>query len=162
MDFKVSVPAIEKLVDYAASGIGSVAGSMLASWKACQEARAKAIAAEGEVEAQKILTAGQADTLQMIANAQANARSTLVSPNSAIQGQLDFANTVTQRIQFQEDKRQSNIGAVVRLAASELEGTNVQDHEPDHDWTARFFNDIQDVSAEETRVLYWENSGWGS
>ena len=56
MEIKVSIPAIEKLLDYSASGIGSVAGSMLVSWKARQEAKAKAIAATGEVEAQKILT----------------------------------------------------------------------------------------------------------
>ena len=26
--------------------------------------------------------------------------------------------------------------------------------EPDHDWTARFFNDVQDVSSEDTQLLY--------
>ena len=154
MEIKVSIPAIEKLLDYSASGIGSVAGPMLASWKAFQEAKAKAIAAKGEVEAQRILTEGQATTMDIIATAQANARSILVSPNSNVQGQLDFAHTVTQRIQFQEEKRQSNIETVVRKAASELESKEVENHEPDHDWTARFFNDIQDVSTEEMQQLY--------
>ena len=154
MEIKVSIPAIEKLLDYSASGIGSVAGSMLVSWKARQEAKAKAIAATGEVETQRILTEGQADTMEIIATAQANARSILVSPDSNVQGQLDFAHTVTQRIQFQEEKRQSNIESVVRQAASELEDKHVEDHEPDHDWTARFFNDIQDVSTKETQLLY--------
>ena len=50
MDIKVNIPALEKLMDYSASGIGSVAGSILVSWKARQEAKAKAIAAKGEVE----------------------------------------------------------------------------------------------------------------
>ena len=154
MKIKVSIPAVEKLVDYTASGIGSVAGTMLLPWSTRQEAKAKAIAAEGEVEAQRILTEGQADTMEIIAAAQANARSILVSPDSNVRGQVDFSHTVTQRIQFQEEKRQSNIEAVVRQAASELENKHVEDHEPDHDWTARFFSDIQDVSNQETQILY--------
>ena len=154
MEIKVSIPAIEKLLDYSASGIGSVAGPMLVSWKARQEAKAKAITAKGTVEAQRTLTAGQADAMNIIATAQANARSILVSPDSNVQGQLDFDHAVTQRIQFQEEKRQSNIETVVRQAASELEDKHVEDREPDHDWTARFFNDIQDVSTKETQLLY--------
>ena len=154
MDMGMLVPGINKLADYAASGIGSVAGPMLASWRARREANAKLIAAKGEAEAQKILAEGQANTLGIIASAQANARSILVSSDSAVQGQLEFGAAVTQRIQFQEEKRQSNIGQVVTKAALELEGKDVDDHEPDHDWTARFFNDVQDVSAEGTQLLY--------
>lgn len=45
----VSVPAIEKLVDYLASGVGVVGGTMLASWRARNEAKARLIAAQGEV-----------------------------------------------------------------------------------------------------------------
>ena len=154
MEIKVSVPGIEKLLDYAASGIGSVAGPMLASWRARQEAKAKAIAARGEVESQKILTEGDATTMGMIAAAQADARSILVSPDSTVRGELEFAEAITQRIQFQEEKRQSNIGQVMTQTALELEGKAVEDHEPDHDWTARFFNDVQDVSTKEAQLLY--------
>lgn len=154
MDIESLVPALGKLADYAASGIGSVAGPMLASWKARREANAKLIAAKGEAEAQRILAEGQATTMQIIANAQANARSMLVSPDSIIQGQLEFGEAITQRIQFQEEKRQSNIWQVLTKAALELEGKEVADHEPDHDWTARFFNDVQDVSSEEMQQLW--------
>lgn len=154
MDINLRVPAIEKLLDFAASGIGSVAGPMLASWRARQEAKAKAIAAHGEAEAQRIITEGQATTMGIIASAQADARSILVSPDSNVKGQLEFGAAVTQRIQFQEEKRQSNIGQIVTQAALELEGKEVEDNEPDHDWTARFFNDIQDVSTQETQFLY--------
>lgn len=154
MEVKLSVPAIEKLLDYAASGIGSVAGPMLASWKARRGYGARQIAAKGEVEVQRILTEGQASTMHIIASAQAEARSILVSSDSNVQGELDFAQTVTQRIQFQEEKRQTNIGAVVRQAALELGDKDVQDHEPDHDWTARFFSEVQDVSSEEMRSLW--------
>ena len=85
--------------------------------------------------------------MRTIANAQADARAILVSPDSIIRGELDIAQTITQRNQFQEEKRQRNIGTVVGQAALELGDKDVVDSEPDHDWTARFFNDVQDVSS---------------
>ena len=154
MEIGPLVSGISKLADYAASGIGSVAGPMLASWKARREANAKLIAAKGEVEAQGILAEGQAHAIQIIASAQADASAILVSPDATVQGQLDFGAAVTQRIQFQEEKRQSNIAAVIGQAAYELGAREVQDHEVDHDWTARFFTDVQDVSSEEMQRLW--------
>ena len=106
------------------------------------------------MEAQRILAEGQAHAMQIIARAQADARSILVSPDATVQGQLDFGAAVTQRIQFQEEKRQSNIAAVIGHAAQELGDREVQDHEVDHDWTARFFNDVQDVSSDEMQRLW--------
>lgn len=44
---ELNIKALEKLLDHAASGVGSVAGSMLTPWKAGREAQAKQIAAEG-------------------------------------------------------------------------------------------------------------------
>ena len=154
MKLRVSVPGLEKLADYTASGIGSVAGTMLLPWRARQEVKARLISAQGEMEAERILTEGRAATMHIIADAQAKARATLVSPDSNVKGELDFTDTVAQRIQFQEEKRQRNIESVVRQAASELGDKDVKDHEPDHDWTARFFNDIQDVSTEDAQLLY--------
>ncbi len=98
MEIGSLVSGIIKLAEYAASGIGSVAGPMLVSWKARREANAKLIAAKGEVEAQRILAEGQAHTIQIIANAQADARAILVSPDATVQGQLDIGAAVTQRI----------------------------------------------------------------
>ena len=112
------------------------------------------MAAQGEVEAQKILAEGRAVTMRIIAAAQADARSALVSPDAVLQGEVTISDLVNQRIQFQEEKRQANIGSVVRNAASELGDAEVQDHEVDHDWTARFFNDVQDVSSEEMQKLW--------
>ena len=48
----------------------------------------------------------------------------------------------------------ANIQAVTATAAVMLEGTEVDDAEPDHDWTARFFNDVQDVSSEKLQALW--------
>lgn len=46
-DVNVKVPALEKLLDYVASGIGAVAGPILAKWKARRNAGARVIEAEG-------------------------------------------------------------------------------------------------------------------
>ena len=154
IDVNIRVRALEKLVDYTASGIGSTAGFFFSRMTARRDAEAKLIAAEGEAQVQRALGEGQATTMQIIATAQANARSTLVSPDAVVQGEVAFTEHVTQRIQFQEHKRQANIESVVRQAAVELGDKEVQNHEVDHDWTARFFNDVQDVSSEDMQQLW--------
>lgn len=116
---------------------------MLATWKARREAEAKLIAAEGE-----------ANVLRIRADAQAKAREALLPRDTKATGTLDIANVITQRIQFQEEKRQANIESVVRQAAEQLGDISVEESEPDHDWAARFFGEVQDVSSEEMRVLW--------
>ena len=143
MDPNAMVRALDKLLDYTASGIGAVAGPMLATWRARREAEALRIAAQGE-----------ADALHIIASAQAEARDALVSAASDVRGEIEIAETVRQRIQFQEEKRHRNIGSVVGRTAEELGDKEVPNQEPDHDWTARFFNYIQDVSSEEMQSLW--------
>ena len=143
MDPNAMVRALGKLLDYTASGIGAVAGPMLATWRARREAVALQITAQG-----------QADSLRIIAAAQAEARDALVSTASDVRGDIDIAETVSQRIQFQEEKRHRNIGSVVGQTAELLGDKEVPDQEPDHDWTARFFNYIQDVSSEEMQSLW--------
>lgn len=154
MDASVRVPGLEKLLDIAASGIGSVAGPMLASWTARREASAKLIAAQGEAEVLGVLADAQSKALLVSATAQADARAILASPDATVTGELDIAETVRQRIQFQEEKRQRNIEAVVAQAALEIGDKEVPDSETDHDWTARFFNGVQDVSSEGMQSLW--------
>lgn len=48
----------------------------------------------------------------------------------------------------------SNNRAAVGHAAAVLDDKRVGDDEIDRDWTARFFNDVQDVSSEEMHVLW--------
>ena len=148
------VPAFLKLLDYTASGIGSVAGPMLAPWKAHREAAARRLAAQGEADSLRVLAEGQAAALQIISGAQAEARSTVMDQHSEFHGQLEIGETITQRIRFQEEKRHSNIAAAVVAAATELGDKEVSDHEPDHDWTARFFNEVQDVSSDDMRAIW--------
>lgn len=143
MNVNIQVPAIEKLIDYTASGIGSVAGSMLAPWQARQGAKALRASAQGN-----------ADAMRIIARAQSDAKATLVSPGAAIRGEIDFTHMVNQRLQFQEEKRQGNIQSVVRQAAEELKDESVPDTDTNHDWAARFFNEVQDVSSEDMQDLW--------
>ena len=71
----LKIRALEKLLDYTASGIGSIAGPILATWKARREAEAKLIAAEGD-----------ANVLQIRADAQAKAREALLPRESSFTG----------------------------------------------------------------------------
>jgi hypothetical protein len=144
VDVNLKVPALEKLLDYTASGIGAVAGSMLVAWRARQDAKAKLIGAQAD-----------ADSLRLIADAQAEARHSLVAPDEMGRGVMDIGpDGIQQRIQFQERKRQANIKSVVQDAATELGDKEVPNHEPDPDWTARFFDCVQDVSSEDMRNLW--------
>ena len=88
------------------------------------------------------------------AEAHAKARELLLVDNSVVGGEIDLADRVNERIAYQEQKRLTNIRRVVGKAAVELEHTEVPATEPDHDWAARFFNEVQDVSSEEMQALW--------
>ncbi len=143
VNLNVNVPAIEKLVDYTASGVGSVAGSMLAPWQARRAAIAKCITAKGDAKVLLIHT-----------KAQSEAREILVSNDTNFTGESDITDRVNQRISFQDKKRQINIESVVRQTAMQLSDKSVLDTEPNHDWIARLFNDVQDVSSEDMQSLW--------
>ena len=143
-DVNLKVPALEKLLECAASGIGAVAGPMLASWKARREAKARRIETEGE-----------ADRLKLITDATAEARRVLVPPDTVKHGTVTIGpDGITQRIEFQEKKRQANIVSVVTGAVANLGDKEVPDREPDPDWTARFFDCAQDVSSRDMQKLW--------
>ena len=148
------IPGLLKLIDYGASGIGSVAVPMLAPWRSRREAKATLIDAKAESDSLKILAEGRATALQIISNAQSEARSTLADQNSIIDGEISIREAITQRLFYQEEKRQSNIVSVLNEAAENLGDKTVEEHEPDHDWTARFFNEVQDVSSDDMRAIW--------
>ena len=116
---------------------------MLAPWKEKRLGKARQIAAEAD-----------ATVLRIQAEAQSKAREALVPSFVQATGELDIGTVIKQRIQFQEEKRQANIMSVVAKAANQVEDRTVDRSEPDHDWTARFFNDVQDVSSEEMQTLW--------
>ncbi len=154
MELTVRVTALDKLADYVASGVGSIAGSMLAPWGARRRAEAGRIAAQGEADSQAILASGQARSLSAITTAQADARRQLGTTGVAAESHLTTDSRIEQRLSFQETKRQENIESIVHKAAASLPEGEIANHEPDHDWTARFFNEAQDVSSDDMQTLW--------
>lgn len=151
----LNVPAIEKLVDYTASGIGAIAGPILAPWKASREGKARVIAAKADAEVRSIEAESGARSLQIIADAQTKARQAIAKPIDSERSMVEITrDDITQRIEFQERKRLANVRSVLQNAAIELDDKEVPDHEPDHDWTARFFESVQDISSEEMQRLW--------
>ena len=61
VDMNAKVPALELLMKYVASGIGAVAGPMLAPWRARQYAKVKRIEAGAEVDSLKLISAALAE-----------------------------------------------------------------------------------------------------
>ncbi len=138
------IPAIEKLLDYLASGIGATAGPLLLPWRAYMEGKADRISARA-----------YADVLPIITKAQDDARRSLVAPDAEVHGAVEITQEhLKQVIEFQGLKRLANIASVVDHAAEELRDKEVPDIEPDHDWTARFFDCVQDVSSGHMQKLW--------
>ena len=75
IDVTLRVPAIEKLLDYGASGVGAIAGPMLANWRASREGQAKLTSTRVNAEVRRLETESKAQSLQIIADAQARSRS---------------------------------------------------------------------------------------
>ena len=145
------VPAVEKLLDYVAIGVGATAGKLLAPWCASQEGKARVIAARADAEVQQIQAAQEGGTPQLIKKAQAEARE-YVATSDGLEPGGDIR--VQEAMEFQAKKRLTNDGAIAGHAAEELGDTEVPDHEPDPDWIARFFDDAQDISSEELQKLW--------
>ena len=149
-EIKITVPAVGQLLKYVASGVGAVGGSMLAPWRARQEAKAQIIRAGADAHSRMIEAEGDKIT-SLIATETAEAQTLLTSPESR---SLRIAELVRMGIEFQGRKRHLNTQAVVIEAAAELSGKEVPNQEPDHDWTARFFDGVKDVSSGEMRSIW--------
>ena len=149
------MPALDKLLDYVASGVGAIAGPMLAPWRASREGKTRMIKAETDARIRRIQAAEGSSTSQLIAKEQAEARKYVVpdklEPNGTIRIRPD---DVRNAMEFQAEKRLRNLGAIAGHAAEELGDTEVHDHDPDPDWIARFFDGAQDVSSEELQKLW--------
>ena len=152
---ELKIPALEQLVDHVASGIGSIAGTILANWRAGKEAEAKLTLARSDAEARTIDAKSHAQTLSIITDAQAEARNKLDVDIES--GQMTAGITredISASMRFQAHKRINNVKTVVEQTADELVDRNVTKHEPDHDWTARFFDSVQDVSSTELQRIW--------
>ena len=154
-DFTIRIPAIDKLLDYTASGVGAIAGPMLANWKATREGRARITAARADAEVREIEAGSEARSLGIIADAQAQAKHRLAAPDEEVRGEIAISREdIAQSMEFQGRKRLANVKSVMDYAADELGDKEVDDHEPDPDWTARFFNEVQDVSSEDMQRIW--------
>ena len=156
VDLNIKVPAIEKLLDYTASGIGAIAGSMLAPWKASRGGEAKLISARKDAEARIIQAESEGESLKIIAEAQLEAKELYIGARNeeSLRTVEIIRNDLTQWIEFQERKRLANIKNVVSEAANMLTDKEIADHEPDPGWTARFFNCAQDISSEDMQKIW--------
>ena len=154
-DFNLNVKAVEKLLDYTASGVGAIAGPILAPWRASREGKERLIAARADADIRRIEAESEAETLPIIAQARSQARQYLMSPDADVRGTVEVTRRdIVQRVEYQERKRLANVKSVVEDAADELGDKEVPDHEPDPDWTARFFNEVQDVSSEDMQKIW--------
>ena len=143
VDVNLKVPAIEKLLDYVASGIGAVVGPMLARWKARAKADAIRISAEG-----------QADSIRLITAEQARAKEKFAEGRLRIHSELAVNKEIQARLDFQEEKRQRNIASVVTMAAQQVGEKQVENRAVDDDWAARFFGDVQDITSEHMQKIW--------
>ena len=148
------VPGMDKIIEYAASGIGSVAGPMLSSWKARKEVTAKTIEAQGEAEVLAIRAEAQSRALSILVSGQEEARRIVKSDSPSVQMGLSIGRIIEQKVFFQEERRCANIAGVVQESLEYVGDNDVIEHDPDHDWTARFFDYVQDVSSEEMQSLW--------
>ena len=154
-DITLKVPALDKLLDYVASGVGAIAGPLLAPWRASQEGKARVNTAKADVEIQRIKAASESSTSKLIAKEQAEARKYVAtSDKPESDGDVIRLNDVQKAMEFQAKKRFMNVGALVGHAAEELGDREVADHNLDPDWTARFFDSAQDVSSEYLQRLW--------
>ena len=153
-DITLTVPALDKLLDYLASGVGAIAGPLLAPWRASQEGKARIITARDEAEVRRIQAETEGSTSQLIAKARAEAREYVASDQLESDGGVVESNIVRKAVRFQAEKRVRNIQAIAGHAAEELKDKEVPDHDPDPDWIARFFDGAQDVSSEELQRLW--------
>ena len=155
VEFVAKVLGLNKLLDYTASGVGAIAGPMLAPWRASREAKARLVSARIDAEVRRVEAESEAETSAIIAKARSDAREYMVTPDAEVYGTVEFTRKdIIQRIEFQERKRLANVKSVVEAAADELGDKEVPNHEPDPDWTARFFNEVQDVSSEDMQKIW--------
>ena len=151
----VPVPAVVKLLEVVASGIGATAGPIFLPWRAWWQGTADRIAARTDADVRRIEADTDANVLQIISTAQSEARQMLIAPDATVRGSLEInREEILQRLEYQERKRHANIRSVIEEAAYALGDKEVTDHEPDHDWTARFFDCVQDVSSEDMQKLW--------
>lgn len=144
-----------KLAQYTASGIGAdPVRALFPSWVAKREAKAKLVEAKNTSRVMEIDAAAQSRAVKTLAEGYAEAQTTLEPSGLRVSAEVDFSDRVEQSVRFQATKKQANMESVVEKSAEELGDHEVPDEEPDHDWTARFFEYAQDISSDDMQTLW--------
>lgn len=157
-DTKLLVSAIHKLIEVFASGLGAVLSPVYDRLTAPMKAEVRRIKATGEADAQRIKAKGDAESLAIKTDAvqQAVQKITEIQEYMGLPttAEISIGQEIGISVQIQKEKRQANIFGVVLMAAEELGEKQVPDHDVDHDWTARFFSDVQDVTSEQLQRIW--------
>lgn len=144
VDLNVLGPPLKVLAKYIKKGLEATVDPWLWNWRARKKGEAELTATESEIDAFNALVEAQAGAANAFLNKISSTAET-IEWKSEIENNLEAS---------QVQKRINNQVSIVRGAASDLENIEVEDHEPDPDWTARFFESAQDVSAEELQA-WW-------
>ena len=131
IDIKSST--LEVLLNYVRDGIEATVGTWMLPWQAHQKAEALRRLSDGQGDAMNILTT----------------RNLNLNLDIQLDGEIGG-----QVITAQGKKRIDNLQNITIGAAQELENQDVEYHEPDPDFTARFFGDAQDVSDTQLQSLW--------
>lgn len=150
----VTTSAISVLAKVVGSGLPSIIKAKFSPWTARKESEAIRIEAQGTTAATKIALQGLFDELPklledggVLSNMPADAALNFTSD-------IRVADSVTQNTILQIEKISKNVRNTIGGSAKLLEGIEVEDHEPDHDWTSSFFDYVQNVSNEELQDLW--------
>ena len=155
LEFVGKVLGINKLVEYGVSGLGGITGPLMANWKAEREGRARLTAARYDAEVQKLEAGSTAKSVEIIAAELVEARNKMDIAAESGTGRLEISRgDIALSMEFQGRKQLANSSAVMEGAADALGDRLVDDHAPDHDWTARFFDCVKDVSDEDMQNLW--------
>ena len=149
------VAGAKVLAKYAAVGVGSIIGPIFASWRASKEGKAELISAKYRAEVRLIEAKAEAEVLAIVSSTQEEILQSADQGVELARGGVEVTGAgITQAIEFQTLKRIVNSSSVIEDAADKLEDKEVVDHEPDPDWTARYFGHVQDVSSEDLRGIW--------
>lgn len=144
VDLNILAPALDVLAKLTQSGLSATIGPHLLAWRARKEKEAELISSESE-----------AATFQALTEAQAQAANNFLERLPENAETVEWISEIENNaFGSQTKKRINNQVKIIGNAAKELENKEVQDHQPDPDWAARFFEYSQDISSEHLQTLW--------
>ena len=138
IEINLSSRTLEMLLKYAKDMIEATAGAWTEPWRANQKADALRTLAQAEADQLIIVSKGQSRAIETILGITTGENKTVELTTS----------TGNHSITSQGQKRFSNIRKTLIRTARQLEEVEVEQHQPDPDWSASFALSVQDVSSE--------------